>query len=177
MGPVRQRVNEMLETFSGLDDGQKLLLIYTELLEERFSLQLDNEEYESPEYTGEDLEYEQSAQLQERIAELHFTYRELLFVLKSTGILNELSRQFVSNSQISKVLAILMQKSAKKLEQDLNSSQTAQAFCLEGEQEIEFLEKMAVLRSNGLPKEVVQHFVRWNRAIKAESRSDGAEKS
>ena len=168
MGPVRQRVNEMLDKFSGLDIDQKLLTIYSELIEERFSLQLGNEEYESPEYTEEDLEYIQSELLEQRIAELHFTYRELLFVLKSTGILNELSRQFASSSQISKVLAILMQKSAKKLEQDLNSSRTAQAFCLEGNEESEFLEKMAVLRSNGLPKEVVQHFVRWNRANKAE---------
>lgn len=168
MGPVRQRINEMLDKFSGLDIDQKLLTIYSELLEEKFSLQLDNEEYESPEYTEEDLEFIQSELLEHRIAELHFTYRELLFVLKSTGILNELSRQFTSSSQISKVLAILMQKSAKKLEQDLNSSRTAQAFCLEGKEESEFLEKMAVLRSNGLPKDVVQHFVRWNRANKAE---------
>ena len=173
MGPVRQRVNEMLDTFNGMDIDQKLLAIYSELLEERFSQQLDSEEYESPEYSDELLEQWQADMKDDRIANQDFLNREWLFILKSTGVIDVLRQRFVTSSKVSKLLSLIIKQSpsAKALEIDLNKKQELSDFCLSDAEFKEFLGKMEILRSNGMPQELITHFVRWNSEHRIETQS------
>jgi hypothetical protein len=164
MGPVRQRVNEMLETFSGMEYDQKLLTIYSELLENRFSQQIESEELEWPEYTDEELEQIQLDMLDDRIAHLELLNREMLFILKSTGIIDVLTRRFVTSSKVSKLISLVVKRSpsAKALEIDLNKKRADSDFCLGNAEFEEFLAKLEILKNNGMPQELITHFVRWN---------------
>ena len=169
MGPTRLKVNRLLTSFKRMDTDQKLLAVYREILENKYSYQLDLEDAEWRDSTAEEIEEILSELLSKRIAELQFTNQESLFLLKSTGIIDALSQKFVTNSKVSKVIALFVRKSAKKIEVELNERRNNGDYCLASSEEEEFRAKMDSLKSQGMPAALIQHFVNWNNENKGQS--------
>jgi len=161
-GPVRKEINQQLKRFENLSTDEKLIFLYKLQLEKENAEGLYWEEAEVGESSQEQIDAFLAEVLSERINELNFSNNEYLFLLKSTGIIDVLRQRFVTNSKVSKIIAILIKRSAKALEIELNSRTANIQYCLSKEDEQELVAILRSLEDVGMPAALIQHFINWN---------------
>jgi hypothetical protein len=162
MSKTRLNIRRQLILFERLESDKRLAVLYQALLEHKYAEQLELEEAESRDLTEEERQAQEAELLAEQINELNFTNKEILFLLKSTGIVDLLTQKFVTSSKVSKVISLFVKRSAKTLEIDLNRRKTKEEFCLYDKEENDLVAKLYSLRSVGMPLAVIQHFINWN---------------
>lgn len=162
-GPVRKEINRQLKRFESLSTDEKLTFLYKLYLEKESAEDLFWEEVEvNGESSQEQIDAQLAEVLSDRINELNFSNNEYLFLLKSTGIIDVLRQRFVTNSKVSKIIAILIKRSAKSLEIELNSRTANMQYCLSKEDEQELVTILRSLEDVGMPAALIQHFINWN---------------
>ena len=162
MSETRRNIRRQLILFERLESDKRLAVLYQALLEHKYAEQLELEEAESRDLTEEERQAQEAELLAEQINELNFTNKEILFLLKSTGIVDLLTQKFVTSSKVSKVISLFVKRSAKALEIELNQRKTKEEFCLHNKEEDELVAKLYSLQSLGMPSAVIQHFINWN---------------
>ena len=150
---TRKIVEEKIAKFKSLDLDEKLFFIYGSSLFERYRAAIEREEIDWPsdvEKTDEEIEEEIERGLNIRLMELDLTYKEMLFVVKATGILDTLIRNLGNYKQASLVLGLITDKSSvqtiqNQISQTRGSGTSDADFALSPKQAVAFFKKLEAL--------------------------------
>lgn len=164
---TREFVEQEIEKFEKLSLEQKLSKLYEEHLLERYSQQIEIEEFPSPEYSDDELDKIQQELLGDRIQDLIFTSQETLFLAKATGIWDILIKNFGSNRSASLILNLLSDQNTQVLQNKLSQSPSQglipSDFSLSRNEAEEFFAKLESIQSPPLPAFVLRFFREWNK--------------
>jgi hypothetical protein len=150
---TRDLVEQKIEQFKALDLEEKLLFIYSSSLYERYGGAIEREEIEwsYPEDLGEEeIEYQIERGANIRLMELDLTYKEMLFLVKATGVLDALIKKLGNYKQASLLLSLITDKPSfqniqNQISQTEHNGGSDSDFALSQNQARSLFEKLQVL--------------------------------